>query len=226
MFAFFFAETEDDDGVVILQHDHFDDFVDIGGGCLLALRLCERGNTIIALRCAAFPSLAFLPFCPEYCAGTLTLAIFKHSHCFLEILFSEFSTVINDQKDPIPASRKEIVLQWRGSEVSIHNMTRLGVDLGDPLSELQCVGDSCGKEDVVDFIGEENDCFFPDYSSFLISHVMDLVKNYPRDFAHDFRSSIQHASENLPLDMWSEMCYFCCHYNTTCSGIDGDISSH
>jgi hypothetical protein len=33
MFTFFFTETEDDDGIVVLEHDHFDDFVDIGGGC-------------------------------------------------------------------------------------------------------------------------------------------------------------------------------------------------
>ena len=31
MFAFFLAETEDDDGVVVFQHDHFNDFVDISG---------------------------------------------------------------------------------------------------------------------------------------------------------------------------------------------------
>ena len=31
MFAFFFTETEDDDGVVVFQHDHFDDFIDIRG---------------------------------------------------------------------------------------------------------------------------------------------------------------------------------------------------
>jgi len=33
MFTFFFAETEDDDGIVVLEHDHFDDFVNISGCC-------------------------------------------------------------------------------------------------------------------------------------------------------------------------------------------------
>jgi hypothetical protein len=33
MFTFFFTETKDDDGIIVLEHDHFDDFVDIGGGC-------------------------------------------------------------------------------------------------------------------------------------------------------------------------------------------------
>lgn len=28
-FAFFFTETEDDDGVVVLQHDHLDNLVNI-----------------------------------------------------------------------------------------------------------------------------------------------------------------------------------------------------
>lgn len=29
MFAFLFTETKDDDRVVVLQHDHFDDLVNI-----------------------------------------------------------------------------------------------------------------------------------------------------------------------------------------------------
>jgi hypothetical protein len=34
------------------------------------------------------------------------------------------------------------------------------------LSELKGVGDCCGEEDIMDFIGEENNCFFPDDSTF------------------------------------------------------------
>jgi hypothetical protein len=35
------------------------------------------------------------------------------------------------------------------------------VDLGNPLCELEGVGDGGGEEDVMDFIREKDDCFFP-----------------------------------------------------------------
>jgi hypothetical protein len=34
---------------------------------------------------------------------------------------------------------------------------------------LEGVGDCCGEEDVVDFIGEEDNCFFPYHTAFLLA---------------------------------------------------------
>ena len=63
--------------------------------------------------------------------------------------------------DTVGALGKEVVLEWRRSEVGVYNMTRLIVVLGDPLGELHGVGNGSGEEDVANLVGKENDGLFP-----------------------------------------------------------------
>jgi hypothetical protein len=80
------------------------------------------------------------------------------------------------------------------------------VDLGDPLCELEGIRDGGGQEDVMDFIGEKDDCLFPYNTSLcsllilraekswgtFVAHVMDLIEDYPADFSHDLGTAVQH----------------------------------
>ena len=109
----------------------------------------------------AFPGFAFLALGPEDGIRIVSLTIFEYSHSFLEIFFSELATVIYDEEDPIAASRKQVMLKWGWSEIGIYNMTGLSVNFSNPLSELKSIWDSCRQENIVDFIREENDSFFP-----------------------------------------------------------------
>ena len=62
-----------------------------------------------------------------------------------------------------------------------------------PFCELHGVWDGGGKENIADGVWKEDDGFLPDHSAFFVSHVVDLVKNNPGDFAHDFRSAVKHG---------------------------------
>lgn len=67
--------------------------------------------------------------------------------------------------DTISSSRKQIVLKRGRSEIGVDNVTRLGVSSGDPLCELHGVGNGGGEENVVHFVGKQDDGLFPNYSS-------------------------------------------------------------
>lgn len=122
--------------------------------------------TIILTIGPAFPSLSFFPFVSKDGIWIIALLIFEYSHCFLEIFFTEFSAVVDDEKDPISTNGEKIMLEGCWSEVGVYDMTGLRVDFGYPLRELKGVGNGCGKENVMDFIGKENNCFFPNDSTF------------------------------------------------------------
>lgn len=55
---------------------------------------------------------------------------------------------------------------------------------------------------------------FPNHSSFFIPHVMYLVKNYPSNLSHNFRTSVEHVPQNLRS-----------HDETWCWRIDRDVTS-
>ena len=58
------------------------------------------------------------------------------------------------------------MLKRRRSVIGVDDVTGLIVSFGDPFGEFEGVGDGGGEEDVVDFVREEDDGFFPDYSTF------------------------------------------------------------
>ena len=140
MFAFLFTETEHNNRIVILQHDHLDNLVDIRR-CYTLIIICRKVHTIVALTtCAAFPSFAFLTL-SKYSIWIITFSVFEYRHCFLEILFSEFTAIVYDKENPVSACGEEIMLEWSWSEICVHDMTGLSMSFCDPLSELQCIGD-------------------------------------------------------------------------------------
>jgi hypothetical protein len=57
------------------------------------------------------------------------------------------------------------MLKRRRSEIGIHNVTRLIVELGDPLGELHTVGNGGRKEDVANGMWQQDNGFLPHDSS-------------------------------------------------------------
>jgi hypothetical protein len=118
----------------------------------------------------AFPGLSLFAL-PENGIWIVSLSIFKDGHCFLEILFSKFTAIIDTKEDPGSTCREKVMLKWRRSEIGVDNMTWLRVDFSNPLSELECIRDGSGKEHVMYFIREQNDGFFPYNTTFYSKYV-------------------------------------------------------
>jgi hypothetical protein len=72
---------------------------------------------------------------------------------------------VDDEEDAVPSGREEIVLKRRRSEVGVDDVTGLIVRLGNPFGELERIGNGGGEENVVNFMGEEDDSLFPDDST-------------------------------------------------------------
>ena len=77
-------------------------------------------------------------------------------------------------------------------EVGINDVTRLLVGFAYPFSELHRIRDGCGQEHIADGIRKKNDCFLPDNASFLISHVVNFIKNNPSNLTHDLGPAVKH----------------------------------
>jgi hypothetical protein len=67
----------------------------------------------------------------------------------------------------------------------------------------------------VDIVIQQDDRLFPDDTTLLISHVVDLVEHDPSNFARYFGASVKHAPQNL-----------CGHYKTRSRRVYGHITSH
>lgn len=109
------------------------------------------GRTVIPLRCASLPGLSFFPL-PECIIRIIPFLILQHRHRLLKVFLPKFTTVIHNEENSITARWEKIMLQWSGTEISVDNVTRLGMCLCDPLCELQCIWDGGGKKYVVDFV--------------------------------------------------------------------------
>ena len=53
------------------------------------------------------------------------------------------------------------------------------------------------------------------HNSTFVSHIVNFIENNPGHFTHNFRTTVEHASQN-----------FCGHDKTTGRRVDGHISSH
>ena len=91
-------------------------------------------------------------------------------------------------------SWEDIVLQWRWSVVRIYNTAWLLFDLDDPLSKLTRVWNGSRKEAIFDLLGQKDNGFFPNYTSLLVTHVMDLIENNPCHFPYDLATIIKHQT--------------------------------
>lgn len=89
------------------------------------------------------------------------------------------------------------MLQWRGSEVSVHDVTGLLVRLAYPLRELHGVWDSRRQKDVAYGMREKNNGLLPDDTTLFVSHIMDLIEYDPCYFAHDLGAAIEHGAQDL-----------------------------
>lgn len=75
--------------------------------------------------------------------------------------------LVDDEVDAFATRREEKVLQRHRSVVSVDDVTRLVVQVTDPLAELSGVGDCGRQEHVVYIVWQQDQRFFPYHSSFL-----------------------------------------------------------
>lgn len=67
------------------------------------------------------------------------------------------------------------------------------MDFGDLFGELEGVGNSGGQEDVLDFVGKEDDGFFLDYIMSFVVYVMDFIEDDLGNFVYDFGILVQYG---------------------------------
>lgn len=112
----------------------------------------DGGRTVIGVRGASLPGLSLFSLA-ECIIWIIPLSVLQHRHGLLKVFLPKFTTVVDNEENPVPARGEKIVLQRRGSEISVDDMTWLGMCFCDPLCKLEGIWDGGGKEDVVDFIG-------------------------------------------------------------------------
>jgi len=175
-FALSLGEGEDDAGVEAFAHDERDELAHFLGGSLLVL-------------------FVLLLFVLQHLVNRQV--VFNHLDGFREVVFLEFSFLIDDQIDALSTCREQVVLQGSGPEVSVHHIARLLLDLDDPLTELARVWNCRRQERVLDNSGQQDDGLFPDHTSLLVAHVMNFVKNNPRHFSRHLTSVVKHTTQDF-----------------------------
>lgn len=61
----------------------------------------------------------------------------KRRHGRVEVLFTEVALLVDNKMEPVPSSRIDVMLEGGGSEVSVHHVARLVVQVRYPLGKLQ-----------------------------------------------------------------------------------------
>ena len=89
------------------------------------------------------------------------------------------------------------MLKWNWSKVCIDYIARLLSQFSNPGCELFWISNSGRQKYVSNIAGQHNDCLFPNNASFFVSHIMNLIENYPFDLSDNLRTSVNHISENL-----------------------------
>ena len=110
-------------------------------------------------------------------------------------------------------------MQGRRTEIGVNDVARLAMGFRDPFCELHGIGNGGGEEDVADLIGKQNDGLFPDNTTLLVAHVVDLVEHDPRHLAHDLGAAVEHGASSFDT-------YLSRHNQTGRGGVYGDITSH
>lgn len=169
------AESKDNHGVVTLDHDHLDDLVNVRG----------------AGRAALF-RLALAPATRVRAARVFARGARKRTHGLLEVVLAEYALLVDDEVDALPPLGKKIVLQWRGAEIGVHDVAGLRMDVGNPLGKLHRIRDGRREEHIVHLARQQDDRLFPHDTALLVAHVVNLIKDDPRDLAHDLRAAVQH----------------------------------
>ncbi|KAI6756802.1 hypothetical protein HG530_011400 [Fusarium avenaceum] len=195
------AEVEDDNRVELLLDGHSNNLGNI------------RSVISTALVSLLVLSLSFLSSGGIVRVGALPLFNFLHN--LVEVLLVEVALLIDNESGTSTTGGEEVVLKRRRSEIGVDDVTGLVMDLGNPLGKLESVGDGGGEKDISDLVGKHDNGLLPDDTSYLVSHVVNLVKHDPSNFSHDLGTSIQHRSQNLSR-----------HDQTTCCRVDSNISSH
>ncbi|WVZ26327.1 hypothetical protein V8G54_004871 [Vigna mungo] len=114
-----------------------------------------------------------------------------------KIVLPELFILIYNQVQPTPSDGKRIVLQRRRPKISVHNVTRLLVDITNPLRKFRCIRHGCGEKHHLNRRRQKNYTLFPYNASFAILHVVNFIEYNPRHFFQDFGTSVEHTTENL-----------------------------
>lgn len=108
-------------------------------------------------------------FC-ELCLGCL---------CFVMQMPIGWQKTTSHQIQSRAADWKGIVLKRSGSEVSVHHVAGLLVQMANPACKLAGVGQSGRQEHHAYSLGQEDDSFLPNHSPLTVLHVVHLIKDDP-----------------------------------------------
>ncbi|KYM76339.1 hypothetical protein ALC53_13366 [Atta colombica] len=76
------------------------------------------------------------------------------------------------------------MLQRSRSIIRRDYMARLTMQMCYPFCELSCVWYSSRKKYIVHIVWQQYKCLFPNYASLFVTHIMNLIENYPTNFTH------------------------------------------
>ena len=113
------------------------------------------------------------------------------------MIVSKFSLLVNYQKQSVSTCRAQIVFERNRSKISVDDIAWLLSKFRDPHSELSRITDRGAQEHIFDVWRQHNDGFFPNYTSFLVSHIMDFIKYHPFYLSNYLTSSVNHISQNF-----------------------------
>lgn len=126
----------------------------------------------------------------------------------LKVLTDETSTahlLVDDKENAITTAGKDVVLQRCRSVVSVDAMARwLSMEIDDPFGELSGVGDGGGEKDLTDTVRQEDNRLLPHDTSFLLSHIVDFIKDNPTQLSGHLRTAISNSIRNLisNINIW------------------------
>lgn len=69
----------------------------------------------------------------------LLWCVLEDGHGCVKVVLSELARLVHNKVDPFSSSWEDVVLQWSWSEVCVHHVTLLTVQVADPLRKLQSI---------------------------------------------------------------------------------------
>lgn len=89
------------------------------------------------------------------------MSLHQTSHTLLEVVLPKDTFLVDHEIQPVSILWEHVMLKRRRPEVGVNNVTWLIVQLAYPFRELHRVGDGRGKENVADFVWQQDNGFLP-----------------------------------------------------------------
>lgn len=116
---------------------------------------------------------------------------------FVEIILQKSTLVIHNHIDGFGACRTQIMFQRHRPIIGVDDIAWRLFKFGYPVCKLSRIANCSTQKHVFYLTRQHNDRLLPNDSSFLVPHIVHLVKYDPFDFSNHFASSINHASKDF-----------------------------